>query len=165
MWAILKIDKKKIHILKNELLNKLGKETIFYQPKLKIEKYKKNKLINREIDVLGDYIFCYHEDLICQKKINQLKFCKGLKYFLSGYKQYQMDITEFIKRFKSLENKEGYVSTTFFKLNINSYYKFTKGPFTDQIFKIIEIQRNKINIMLGKVKTSINQKDFLLNLA
>ena len=72
MWAILKIDKKKLNILKNEFSSKLGKDTIFYQPKLKIEKYKRNKIEKREIDILGDYIFCYHKSLSCQKKINQL---------------------------------------------------------------------------------------------
>ena len=163
MWAILKIDKKKINILKNEFSSKLGKETIFYQPKLKIEKYKRNKLEKKEIDILGDYIFCYHKNLSCQKKINQLQFCKGLKYFLNGCNQFQTDISEFIKKFKSLENKEGFVSQSFFNLNVNSYYKFTSGPFTEQIFKIIEIQKNKINIMLGKVKTTINHKNFLFS--
>ena len=43
MLAILKIDKKKFNILKNEFSKKLGKKVIFYQPKLKIEKYKKIK--------------------------------------------------------------------------------------------------------------------------
>ena len=163
MWAILKIDKKKFSILKNEFSKKLGKETIFYQPKLKIVKYKKNKPENREIDILGDYVFCFHQSLSCQKIINQLQYCKGLKYFLKGFKQYQADIAKFIKKFKSLENNEGYVSKSFFNLNINSYYKFTTGPFTEQIFKIIEIQKNRINIMLGKVKTTINHKDFLFS--
>ena len=163
MWAILKIDKKKINILKNEFYKKLGKEIIFYQPKLQIEKYKKNRTENREIDILGDYVFCYHQSLSCQKTVNQLQYCKGLKYFLKGFKQYQVDIAEFIKKFKSLENNEGYVSKSFFNLKIDSYYKFTTGPFTEQIFKIIEIQKNKINIMLGKVKTTINHKDFLFS--
>ena len=163
MWAILKIDKKKINILKNEFYKKLGKEIIFYQPKLQIEKYKKNRTENREIDILGDYVFCYHQSLSCQKTVNQLQYCKGLKYFLKGFKQYQADIAEFIKKFKSLENNEGYVSKSFFNLNINSYYKFTTGPLTEQIFKIIEIQKNKINIMLGKVKTTINHKNFLFS--
>ena len=130
MWAILKIDKKKFNILKNEFSKKLGKETIFYQPKLKIVIYKKNKPENREIDILGNYVFCYHQSLSCQKIINQLQYCKGLKYFLKGFKQYQADTVEFIKKFKSLENQEGYVSKSFFNLNINSYYKFTTGPFT-----------------------------------
>jgi len=163
MWAILKIDKKKINFLKNEFSNKLGKETIFYQPKLKIEKFRKNKLKNSEVNILGDYIFCFHKDLNNQKLVNQLQFCKGLKYFLNGYRQYQKDISYFIKKFKSLENDEGYVSQSFFKLNVNSYYKFSTGPFTEQIFKIIEIQKTKINILLGKVKTTINQKDFLFS--
>ena len=60
MWVILKVDKKKIDILKKEFSKKLDKEIIFYQPKIKIEKYRKNKLENKVVNILGDYIFCYH---------------------------------------------------------------------------------------------------------
>ena len=163
MWAILKVDKKKIDILKKEFSKKLGKEIIFYQPKIKIEKYRKNKLDNKVVNILGDYIFCYHKILEDQKIIDRLKYCIGVKYFLGGCKLFQKDIEKFIDKFKSFENEEGYVSNSFFEINKNSYYKFSSGPFTQQIFKIIEIQKNKINILLGKVKTTINQKDFLFS--
>ena len=163
MWTILKINKKKLGVLKNELSKKLGNEIIFYQPKFKIDKFIKNKLKNKYIDILGDYIFCYHKSLICKNVINQLQYCNGIKYFLNGHKQNQLDIINFVKKLKSLENKEGYVSKSFFNLNKNSYYKFSTGPFTDQIFKIIEIQKNKINILLGKVNTKVNYKDFLFS--
>jgi len=147
-----------------DLLRKIIPNFLFdYFNKIKIEKYKKNKSDSMEIDILGDNIFCYHQSLNCQKILNQLQYRKGLNYFLKGFKQYQVDITEFIKKFKSLENKEGYVSKSFFNLNINSYYKFTTGPFTEQIFKIIEIQKNRIDIILGKLKTTINYKDFLFS--
>ena len=46
MWTILKINKKKLGVLKNELSKKLGNEIIFYQPKFKIDKFIKNKLKN-----------------------------------------------------------------------------------------------------------------------
>lgn len=163
MWVILKIDKKKINILKKEFSEKLDEKIIFYQPKIKIEKYRKNKLENKVVNILGDYIFCYHKILEDQKIIDRLRYCIGVKYFLGGCKQSQKDIEKFIEKFKSFENKEGYVSKSFFNLNMNTYYKFSTGPFTQQIFKIIEIQKNKINILLGKVKTSIRQKDYLFS--
>ena len=84
------------------------------------------------------------------------------KIFLGGCKPFQKEIEEFIDKFKSFENEEGYVSKSFFEINQNTYYKFSSGPFTQQVFKIIEIQKNKINILLGKVKTTINQKIFYL---
>ena len=86
-------------------------------------------------------------------------------FFWRAFKQYQGDIDEFIKKCKNYENEEGYISKTFFELNINSYYKFSSGPFTDKIFKIIEIQKNKINILLGKVKTTMNKDRFLFSRA
>ena len=163
MWVILKVDKRKIDILKKEFSNKLGNETIFYQPKIKIEKYRNNKLENKIVNILGDYIFCYHKILEDQKIIDGLQYCIGVKYFLRGCKQFQKDIEKFINKFKSFENEEGYVSKSFFEINKNTYYRFSSGPFTQQVFKIIEIQKDKINILLGKVKTTINRKDFLLS--
>jgi hypothetical protein len=163
MWVILKVDKKKIDILKKEFSKKLDKEIIFYQPKIKIEKYRKNKLENKVVNILGDYIFCYHKILEDQKIIDGLQYCIGVKYFLRGCKQFQKDIEKFINKFKSFENEEGYVSKSFFEINKNTYYRFSSGPFTQQVFKIIEIQKDKINILLGKVKTTINRKDFLLS--
>ena len=103
-----------------------------------------------------------HKSFVAKKKLINCNFVR-VKIFLNGCNQFQTDISEFIKKFKSLENKEGFISQSFFNLNVNSYYKFTSGPFTEQIFKIIEIQKNKINIMLGKVKTTINHKNFLFS--
>ena len=39
MWLVFKVDKKRIETLKKEFKLKLGEETIFYSPKLLIEKY------------------------------------------------------------------------------------------------------------------------------
>ena len=36
MWAIIKIDIKKISTLKSEFINKIGGEVLFYSPKLKL---------------------------------------------------------------------------------------------------------------------------------
>ena len=62
---------------------------------------------------------------------------------------------------KNLENEKGYIKQNFYDLEINEYYKFSTGPFTDKIFKIIELQKKKINILMGNLKTKINKKEFL----
>ena len=92
---------------------------------------------------------------------NNLKFSKGLKYFLSGFIESQKEIEDFIHKCKNSENKEGFLSTNFFDLIPNGKYKFSTGPFADKIFKIINLQKNKIRILMGNIKTTIKEKEFL----
>ena len=68
-----------------------------------------------------------------------------------------MDLT------KNLEDSKGYISQNLFEININSNYKFSSGAFVGKIFKIINFQKNKINILTGNLKTTINKKEFLFN--
>ena len=63
MWTVIKIQKNNIEILKNTFLKKLGKETKFYIPKVKMQFYKNNSLTFKELNLLGDYIFCYNQKL------------------------------------------------------------------------------------------------------
>ena len=162
MWTIIKFDKKKLSILKEDFSQKLNGNFEIYSPKLLIQKYKKNKLINKELNLLGDYILCFHEDFKNYETINSLKYCRGLKYFLEGFKTSQMDIENFVNKCKSSE-KDGYLSYNFYKLNLNGKYKFTTGPFVEKIFQIINMQKNKIDILMGNLKTTIKKKEFLFN--
>ena len=57
MWTIIKFDKKNLESLKRDFKEKLGKDFTIYSPKLSIKKYKNNKLINREFNLLGNYLF------------------------------------------------------------------------------------------------------------
>ena len=83
MWTIIKYDKKKLSFLKNDFSSKLGKDFIFYNPRLKIEKYNKNKLKKIEINLLGDYIFCFHPKFQKLDKVkDNLKYCRVLNIFL-----------------------------------------------------------------------------------
>ena len=163
MWAVIKIDKKKISSLKEDLTNKLGTDYTIYSPKLIVQKYKNNKLINKEFDLLGDYLFCFHKDFQNPITLNKLKFIRGLKYFLNGFKQSQEDIKDFVTKCKDSENIKGYLSTNFLNLKNNKSYKFATGPFAETIFKIINLQKNKIDILMGNIKTTINKKKFLIN--
>jgi len=161
MWTIIKIDKKKINLLKKELTNKFGEGGSTYSPKILIEKFKKNKLEKKEFDILGDYLFCYHENFSKTSFLKQLNFIKGVKYFLNGFQLSQDEIKKFIEKCKNLENDSGYISQNLYKEQIDNFYKFSTGPFTGKIFKILELQKNKINILMGKLKTSVNKRDCL----
>ena len=163
MWTIIKFDKKKLDFLKKDFTKKLGKDFIIYNPKLFIQKYKNNKLINKEFNILGDYLLCFHKDFKNPATINKLKFCRGLKYFLNGFIQSQNEIKKFINRCKNSENKEGYLSSSFYQLYINSKYKFASGPFAEKIFEIINLQKNRIDILMRNIKTTIKKKEFLFN--
>jgi len=165
MWTIIKFDKKKLAALKNDLKLKLGEDLNIYIPKIFIKKYKKSKFVSREFDLLGDYLFCFHEKFKDKQTINNLKFTKGLKYFLNGFILSQNEIRKFIEKCKKSEDKNGYLSQNFFELYINSNYKFYSGPFAETIFKIIDLQKNKINILLGDIKTTINKNKFLFSQA
>ena len=44
MWTVLKFDKKNLGLLKEDLNKKLGQDYKIYIPKLRIQKYKNNKL-------------------------------------------------------------------------------------------------------------------------
>lgn len=161
MWAIIKIDKKKLELLKQDFLKMLGKEVVIYNPKLLLQKYKKNKLLNKEFNLMGDYFFCFHKDLIKNDTVNKLKYSRGLKYFLTGCVESQKEITSFIEKCKKSENKDGYLTQSFFQLRLNKHYQFTSGPFVEKIFKIINLQKNKIDIYMGNLKTTIQKKEFL----
>ena len=85
------------------------------------------------------------------------------KCVLNGFIQSQEEIKEFINKCKDAENNKGYLTQNFFELCINTKYKFISGPFADTIFKIIGIQKNKMNILLGDIKTTINKTEYLFN--
>ena len=163
MWTIIKFDKKNDQFLKSNLKERIGKDLIFYSPVLLIEKFKKNKLIKKEFSLLGNYLFCFHEKFKNESFLNSLKFTKGLKYFLNGYTSSQKDIETFILKCKDCEDQEGYLRQNFFEIYKNSKYKFISGPFSQKIFKIIDFQKNKIEILLGKIKTTINKEKFLFS--
>ena len=163
MWAVLKFDRKNLALLREDFASKLGKDFKIYIPKLRLQKYKNNKLIYKDFNLLGDYLFCFHKNLEYKTIVNTLKFSRGLKYFLEGSTESQKDIEKFITKCKNSENEEGFLSRDFFDLKIYKQYKFSSGPFTERIFQIINIQRNRIKILMGNIKTTIKKKEFLFN--
>ena len=105
-----------------------------------------------------DYLFCYNKNFSDHKTIQSLKFTRGLKYFLNGNKERQKEIFNFVNKCKKSENINGYLSENFFELYESKDYKLSSGPFADKIFKIINFQKNKINVLLGNIKTTISRK-------
>ena len=75
MWAILKIDRKQIFLLKKDLEQKLNSNVKIYNPKICVEKYSTNKK-KKEIkyNLLGDYIFCFSEKFDSKKTLTYLNY-------------------------------------------------------------------------------------------
>jgi len=163
MWTVIKIDKKKLHLFEEDIKKKMGNNCLIYRPKILIEHYKNNRLIKKEVNLLGDYIFCFHKDFKKHSTINDLKFLRGLKYFLGGFLEFQSDLKKFIEKCKNLEDKSGYILQSILEVKINSNYKFTSGPFVGKIFKILDLQKSNIKILIGNLNTTVNKKEFLFN--
>ena len=161
MWAVLKFHKSELSLFKEDLIKNLGNDFQLYIPKIRIQKYKKNKLVNIDLNLLGDYLFCYHESFKNKKIISSMKFIKGLKYFLSGFNESQESIKKFIQECKNTENDEGFVSREILDLKLEKKYNFLNGPFSNQIFEIIKLQKEKIRIATGNLTTTIRKKSYL----
>ena len=161
MWTIIKYEKKLYETLKNELKKKIDDKVQFYRPKILLQKYIRNKLINKELDILGDYIFCYHDNFEYSKNIAHYKHVKGIKYFLTGYQESQKEIKLFIENCKKNEDQDGNLTTNFYQLILNKKYKFLNGPFVEKIFNITSIQKEKIGIAIGNIKTKIKFNKYL----
>ena len=99
----MKFDKRRFNLLKEDLTKKLGRNYQIYIPKLSIQKFKNKKIINKEFNLLGDYLFCFHEDFKKNETLNKLKFCRGLKYLLDGFHQAQLEIENLFYCVKNLK--------------------------------------------------------------
>ena len=153
MWIILKFDKKRLSFLLNDFKKNFGDKYKIYSPKICLDYFKKNKAFKKEVNLLGDYLFCYHDsfkNFINLKKLNNFR---GLKYCLNGYIESQNEILDFINKCKLSENGKGFLSDTFCDLIINQNYKF--------ISKLKELKKNRINILLGDLKSTVIKRDFL----
>ena len=118
MWAVVKVNKKKINFFKEDFLKNFDKTFKVYIPKIRIENFNKKKIANNkayEISILGDYIFCFHEAFRLPSKINLIKKFRGLKLLLSGFVENQKEIINFIEKCKTHEDKNGYLLQNFFE--------------------------------------------------
>jgi len=158
MWAVAKIKIKNLNTFKKDLVIKFGNEIKFYQPKIEYQKHYGSRIKRLEKFVLENYIFCYHPKFKSTIFINEVKFLKGLIYFLDGHNENQSQIIKFIEYCKMFENEKGYLTQSFFKLIITKKAKFISGPFANMIFEILEKQQNKLKILVGNIVTTISSK-------
>ncbi len=161
MWTIIKINQKKFSELKKTFQRKIGESTIFFSPKIKIQKKIKNKVIYKDINLLGNYVLCYNEKLSDNNNLINLKSTIGLEYFLNGFKNCQKQIINFIDRCKKYE-QNGYLTQNFFEVNNCEDYKFLSGPFTKFLFKITEIKKNSYLINLNNIRVKCSKNILFL---
>ena len=158
MWTVAKIKIKNLNTFKKNLAEKMGDDIKFYYPKVEYHKYFGNKVKRFEKFILENYIFCYHKRFQKSSFVNEIKFLKGLEYFLGGYNHNQKNIVQFIEYCKMFENEKGYLTQSFFITMITKKAKFISGPFTNMVFEIIEKQKNNLKILIGNIVTTISDK-------
>jgi hypothetical protein len=164
MWSVIKIDKKKFNLFKIEMIKKLGSECRFYAPKIKIVSVRNNRNIEKDFFLLGDYIFCHHEKFNQQNAINQLKSIVGLKYFINNFFFAQNEIKCFVEKCKRMESQDGFIKETLFNIYINKNYKFISGALSGNFFKILELNKTNISILIGSIKAKLDRKkSYLFN--
>ena len=162
MWVVAKIKIKNLNVFKKDLAKKVGSNIEFYQPKIEYHRYFGDKIKRFEKLILENYIFCYHKRFQKSSFVNQVKFLKGLEYFLHGYNLNQDNIIKFIKYCKSFENEKGYLTQSFFKTIITKRAQFISGPFTNMFFEILEKQKNKLKILVSNIVMTIpNSTNYL----
>ena len=69
-----------------------------------LKKNKKSK--KKEIDLMGDYLFCFHKDFKKNSVLESLKFCRGVKYFINGHIETQNEIKILLKNVKKMKMKK-----------------------------------------------------------
>ena len=164
MWTIIKIEKRKFNLFKSEMTKKLGSECKFYAPKIKVSTIRKNRKIEKNFYLLGDYIFCHHEKFNQRNLINQLKSIIGLKYFINNFFSAQNEIKLFIDKCKGMESGDGFITESLFNLYINKNYKFISGALSGTLFKILELNKTEISILIGSMKAKLDRKkSYLFN--
>ena len=155
MWVVAKIRMKDLNIFKKNLTEKIGNDIKFYQPKIEYHKNFGDKVKRFEKFILESYIFCFHDKFKKSNFINEVKFLKGLEYFLEGNNQNQNNIVKFIEHCIAFENDKGCLTQSFFATIISKKAKFMSGPFANMVFEILERRKNKLKILVGNIVTTM----------
>ncbi len=149
MWVVAKIKSNETNLFLKDLKNNLTGNFKYYFPKTKKTIKKKQKFIDKSINLLDQYLFIYHEKFQDPNLIKYLKNLRGLTYFLNNYNLCQTNIKDFINLCKNNEDQDGFVKKSLVDLLPNKFYKFRNGPFESFIFQLIEKSKNKIKIKVG----------------
>ena len=157
MWTVIKYKNNQLDTVKKSFYKVLGNKPEFYAPKIKYTKYINNKLKEFEQHVLGDYLFCEHENFIDSKIINQLRNSRGLTYFLNGCESNQKELKNFINFCKSNEDSCGYLKQSFFNDTKKTKGKFISGPFTQMMFDILDRKEKRLKILINNINITISK--------
>ena len=160
MWIIAKINSKELSVFKSELNLEFENKVKYYFHKFFI----KNKKTNITKNILGNYIFCFHEKFKDLKNLLVLKYIKGLDYFLTNSKNSQIEILDFINLCKKNENSTGYLKQDFFKNLVCKRGKFINSPLASLVFEIIKSNKNNLEILLGNKQIKISKNSDILYL-
>ena len=164
MWIVVKYKLNEFGLLRKELKNKLGEDTIIYRPKIVYRNFTKTKLLTKNLIFLEiTFFFVSIKKFEDQLTLKNLNFLRGLKYILNGFRFSQIDISDFIKKCKNLENDKGLISKNIYELSFNKLYKFLNGPFNNKIFKILQINKNFLNISIGEINATVNRDKLLFS--
>tara|TARA_B100001989_G_C24313703_1_gene351747 strand:- start:60 stop:560 length:501 start_codon:yes stop_codon:yes gene_type:complete len=162
MWIIAKYKINELAFLKNKFKEILGNEPEYFIPEIKYNKIIKKKFKTFKKSILEGYLICFHSKFNNKEIINNLRYTRGLKCILEGFKNSQDEISNFIERCKNYEDKDGFINQDFFSDENFNKGKFVSGPFTSLIFEVLSKQSDKIEILIGKYKTTISKKSNFL---
>ena len=115
MWIVAKYKPNEFKILKKDFFKILGEMPEFYNPKIKYERYIKNKLKVFEKKILDNYVICKHDKFKDRTLVNVLKSSRGLIHFLNGYESNQKELNNFVKFCKSYEDEGGFLKQNFYQ--------------------------------------------------
>ena len=70
-----------------------------------IKTLKNKKVYNKEFNLLGEYIFCFHKNFENIDTLNSFNNIKGLKYILNGFVRSQKKFQILLKNVKKMKTK------------------------------------------------------------
>ncbi len=162
MWIIVKYKIHELNFLKKNFNKVLGSEPLYFNPRIKYSRVIQKKFKNFQRSILEGFIICFHNKFNNSSILNILKYTKGLVSILDGFRGCQDEISNFIKRCRMFEDKDGFLRQDFFNSNNLTKAKFVSGPFTNLVFEILSKESGKIKILMGKFKTTISRNSSFL---
>ena len=63
-----------------------------------------------------------------------------------------------------MESHDGFIKGNFFNVCLDKSYKFISGALSGTLFKILDLSKNEMNILIGGTKVKMNRKkSYLFN--